>query len=273
MLRHTKEDTVSDLYRLDGRVAIVTGGSSGLGKGIAHALGERGAKVVLCDLFEEPLEAAKQELEAEGIAVIACICNVTKDETFAEVLDMADSCFGGADILINNAGVTRMQNFFEVGKNDFNFIYEVNVMGLFRCTQQFAERIKGSGKEAHVVNIASNGAKVIYEDQVHYCSSKAAVVNMTQCMAACLAPFGINVNAVCPGAVDTAMLRSCMVATEQQTNGKVTVADCESTWGPAQLGRLIQPVEVGRIIAFLCSEAARMIRGQSINVDAGNTKF
>lgn len=139
---------------------------------------------------------------------------------------------------------------------------------------RFGEALREKKRGGHVVNIASNGAKKTYADQVHYCSSKAAVVNMTQCMAECLAPYDINVNSVCPGAVDTAMLRACMVATEEQTNGAVTVADCEKTWGPAQLGfRLIEPEEVGRIVAFLCSPAGAMIRGQALNVDAGTTRY
>ncbi|MDD3400235.1 MAG: SDR family NAD(P)-dependent oxidoreductase [Eubacteriales bacterium] len=264
---------MSDLFRLDGRVAIVTGGGSGLGTGIANALGERGASIVLCDINETLLEKSKAELSQKGIAVETCICDVTDENTFQKVLELSETAFGGADILVNNAGVTRMQDFFEVEKKDFNFIYNINVMGLFRCTQQFADNLRKKNKHGNVVNLASNGAKVTYQDQVHYCSSKAAVVNMTQCMAANLAPYDINVNAVCPGAVDTSMLRACMAATEKQTDGKVTIADCERTWGPPQLGRLIQPVEVGRIIAFLCSDAGAMIRGQSINVDAGNTKF
>ena len=264
---------MSDLYRLDGRTAIVTGGGSGLGRGIASALGERGASILLCDISAELLEKAKTELTGKGIPTESCLCDVTKEESFAAVLDKAEAAFGGADILINNAGVTKMQDFFDVEKKDFSFIYSINVMGLFRCTQQFAESLRKKERTGNVVNLASNGAKVTYQDQIHYCTSKAAVVNMTQCMAACLAPYGINVNAVCPGAVDTAMLRSCMAATEKASEGKISIADCERTWGPAQLGRLIQPVEVGRIIAFLCSEAGAMIRGQSINVDAGNTKF
>ena len=177
------------------------------------------------------------------------------------------------DILVNNAGVTLMQDIFEIGDKDWDFILGVNVKGLFRMTQLFADGLRKAGKGGNVVNLSSNGAKVTYDDQVHYCASKAAVSNMTQCMASNFAPLGINVNAVCPGAVDTAMLRACMAATEQQTGGRVTVADCERTWGPPQLGRLIQPVEVGRVVAFLCTPAAAMIRGQSINVDAGNTKF
>lgn len=263
-----------DLYRLDGRTAIVTGAAGGLGRGIALALGERGAKVTVCDLKKEALAETVAALEAQGIPCLACACNVTAPDAFGEVLRQTEEVLGFADILVNNAGITRMQDFFAVGVSDFQSIYEINVFGLFRCTQMFAEALREKKVGGHIVNIASNGAKKTYADQVHYCSSKAAVVNMTQCMAECLAPYDINVNSVCPGAVDTAMLRACMAATEKETNGAVTVADCEKTWGPAQLGfRLIEPQEVGRIVAFLCSPAGAMIRGQALNVDAGTTRY
>ncbi len=263
-----------DLFRLDGRTAIVTGAAGGLGRGIALALGERGAKIAVCDLKEEALSETMAALKERGIPAMALACDVSDPCSFGEVMRRTEETLGFADILVNNAGITRMQDFFAVNVGDFKSIYEINVFGLFRCTQMFAEALREKKRGGHVVNIASNGAKKTYADQVHYCSSKAAVVNMTQCMAECLAPYDINVNSVCPGAVDTAMLRACMVATEEQTNGAVTVADCEKTWGPAQLGfRLIEPEEVGRIVAFLCSPAGAMIRGQALNVDAGTTRY
>ncbi len=263
-----------DYFRLDGRIAIVTGSAGGIGRGVTLALGERGAKIVVCDLKEEALAETVRQLEERNIPCIACACDVTDEDSFANVLDKTEQTFGCADILVNNAGITRMQNFFEVGKKDFRDIFEINVFGLFKCTQMFAERLKKEGKSGNVVNLSSNGAKVTYADQVHYCASKASVMNMTQCMADCLAPYGVNVNAICPGAVDTPMLRACMVATEKDSGGKITVADCEKTWGPKQLGgRLIQPEEIGRVVAFLCSPAGALIRGQAISVDAGTTRF
>jgi len=264
---------MNDLFRLDGRTAIVTGGASGLGLGIAKALGERGASLVVADINSDNLILAEHELVNLGYKVAPSYCDVTKEETFINTLKLAEERFGGADILVNNAGVTRMQEFFDVQISDFQLIYDVNVISLFNCTKYFAEDLIKRGKGGSIVNISSNGAKVTYKDQIHYCSSKAAVANMTQNMADIFAEYGINANAICPGAVDTSMLRDCMVATEEQTKGAVTVEDCVKTWGPAQIGRLIEPEEVGRIVAFLCSEAGAMIRGQSINVDAGNTRF
>lgn len=263
-----------DNFRLDNRVAIVTGSAGGIGRGVALALGERGASVVVCDLNEESLGETLEELRSRDVPCVGCACDVTNPGSFVNVLSLARETFGCPDILVNNAGITRMQDFFEATKGDFRDIFEVNVYGLFECAQMFAEQLKQENKPGSVVNISSNGAKVTYANQVHYCASKAAVSNMTQCMADCLAPYGINVNAVCPGAVDTPMLRDCMEATERETGGKVTVEDCEKTWGPVQLGgRLIDVEEVGRVVAFLCSSAAAIIRGQAINVDAGTTRF
>lgn len=263
-----------DQFRLDGRVAIVTGSAGGIGQGVALALGERGASVVVCDLREESLATTLDLLKQRNIPCIGVGCDVTKPETFKDVIDKTHAAFGIADILVNNAGITKSQDFFEVEKKDFRDIFEINVIGLFDCTKQFAEQLRGSGKPGSVVNISSNGAKVTYPEQIHYCASKAAVANMTQCMADCLSSYGINANAVCPGAVDTPMLRACMAATERDTNGAITVADCEKTWGPKQLGgRLIAPEEVGRIVAFLCSPAGALIRGQAISVDAGTSRF
>lgn len=264
---------MADLYRLDGRTAIVTGAGGGLGLGIARALGERGAGVLVCDMNERLLDGARRSLSDAGVRAAACLCDVTREQDVACALQTAERDLGLADILVNNAGITRMQDIMEVRESDWDAILAVNVKGLFSFSQQFARRLADAGRAGHIVNIASNGAKTTYDDQVHYCASKAAVVNMTQCMAATLARYRINVNAVCPGAVETEMLKGCMAATEQQTGGRVTVGDCMKTWGPPQLGRLIQPEEVGRIVAFLCTQAGAMIRGQALNVDAGNTKF
>ena len=123
----------------------------------------------------------------------------------------------------------------------------------------------------NIVNVSSNGAKVCFADMADYNASKAAVMNLTQSMALEWAPDGINVNAVCPGAVDTAMLRKCMEESMRLYGG--TIEEMRKTWGPPQLGRLIQPYEVGRVIRFLASEDAAIIRGQSTSVDAGNTRF
>jgi len=257
---------------LTGRTAFITGGSSAMGRGIARALLEKGAKVVLGDLDQNLLSQAKNELDAYG-PVETTLIDLTIQESIENALDTAEKAFGTVDILINNAGVCVGHGIMDIPDQSFQLTFQVNVFGLFQISRAFVARLVVKGQNGNILNIASNAAKVCFEGMADYNASKAAVANLTQSMAKEWAKNGINVNAVCPGAVDTDMLRNCMLDVESSTNGAVTVEDCRKTWGSPQLGRLIQPYEVGRIAAFLVSEAAVIIRGQSISIDGGSTPY
>jgi len=254
------------------RVAFVTGGAGALGRGIARALLEEGAKVVLGDLDEGRLAEAKLELSAYGDVAYAKL-DLTDFSSIERALDTAEQAFGTVDILVNNAGVAFGKPIMDIPERTFDLTFAVNVKGLFLMSRAFAARLMRLCKPGNILNISSNAAKVCFEGMADYNASKAAVSNLTQSMAKEWAKVGINVNAICPGAVDTDMLRNCMLDVENATGGKVTVEDCRRTWGPPQLGRLVQPYEVGRVAAFLVSDAALLIRGQAISVDAGNTPY
>ncbi|QCJ45358.1 SDR family oxidoreductase [Bacillus sp. S3] len=258
---------------LSGRTAIITGGGSGLGTGIAQALGEAGANIVLGDINQEALENATASLKDMGIDVIGVYMDITQDESIESAFQCAIKQFGGIDILVNNAGITKLQNIFDITTKDWDMIFNLNVRAMFSCSQLFASQLFKDHKPGRIVNIASNAGKVSYIGQAHYNASKAAVINLTQSLAKEFAPMNINVNAVCPGAVDTEMLRKLMVQTVQESAEAISVETLRETWGPPQLGRLIQPIEVGRVIAFLASDSAEIIRGQSISVDGGNTPY
>ncbi|MCQ4863080.1 SDR family NAD(P)-dependent oxidoreductase [Pseudoflavonifractor phocaeensis] len=262
-------------FRLQDQVVLITGGGSGLGRGIGQAVAELGAAVVAADVRTDQAEEAAAALRAQGFRAAAVEMDVTRPESIAAGLQAAVKAFGHVDVLVNNAGITRMQDIGDITPRDWEQVFSINVEGMFLCCQQFFSCLRREGRAGRIVNIASNAAKVTFPGQAHYNASKAAVVNMTQSLAKELAPFGINVNAVCPGAVDTEMLRYCMVKTieESPTDARPTLDDLRASWGPPQLGRLIQPVEVGRVVAFLASDAAGIIRGQSISVDAGSTPF
>lgn len=257
------------------QVVLVTGGGSDLGIAIGIACGRLGARVLLGDIRPESLEKGMELLKREGIEAAALEMDVTKPEMVKAAFDKGRETFGEITRLVNSAGITRMQQIECISMEDWDKVFAINVRGMFSCCQEFSNRLKEAGKEGTIVNIASNAAKVTFPGQAHYNASKAAVVNMTQSLAKELAPFGINVNAVCPGAVDTEMLRYCMEETIKGApkEDRPSIEELRKTWGPPQLGRLIQPSEVAEIVVFLMSDAAEVIRGQSINVDAGNTPY
>ena len=262
-------------YSLEGKTALITGGGSGLGRGIGQAMAELGASIVAADVRLEPAEAAAARLREQGYHAIAVAMDVTKPDSISKALDEAQKAMGQLDILVNNAGITKMQNIEDITPADWEQVFSINVEGMFLCCQQFSSYLRQQGRSGRIVNIASNAAKVTFPGQAHYNASKAAVANLTQSLAKELAAYHINVNAVCPGAVDTEMLRFCMQKTIESapSNCEITIEDLRKTWGPPQLGRLIQPIEVGRVVAFLATDAAEIIRGQSISVDAGNTPY
>ena len=259
----------------DGRVVYISGGSCMMARGTATAFLEAGAKVVLGDLRQDLLETAKADLVSKGFAEEAIAIthlDLTDLSTVKATFDDAEAAFGTVDVLVNIAGV--IQGYYKLDDmkdEDWDLTFQVNVKGLMEMCREFVKRLKAKGMPGNIVNISSNAAKVCFADMADYNASKAAVMNLTQSMSLEWAPYNINVNAVCPGAVDTAMLRKCMEESKRMYGGDIE--EMRRTWGPPQLGRLIQPYEVGRVIRFLASEDAVIIRGQAISVDAGNTRF
>lgn len=260
---------------LENKIAVITGGTSAMGIGIAKVFLEKGAKIIIGDLDSEKLNKISSELSENGTAdhIKALKLDLTSTDSIKDFLDKAEAAYGSLDILVNNAGVCIGSSIFDITESRFDLTFGVNVKGLFEISRQFAQKLISADRPGNIVNIASNAAKVCFEGMADYNASKAAVVNLTQSMAKELAKYHINVNAVCPGAVDTDMLKQCMLDTVNASDGAVTLEDCRKTWGPPQLGRLIQPYEVGRVVSFLASDEALIIRGQSISIDGGNTPY
>ena len=260
---------------LENKIAIITGGTSAMGIGIAKVFLEKGAGIIIGDLEHDKLDKISSELKKESSAdkIKAFKLDLTSMDSMKEFLDKAETAFGKLDILVNNAGVCIGSSLFDLTQENYDLTFDVNVKGLFEISRQFAQKLIRADRPGNIVNIASNAAKVCFEGMADYNASKAAVVNLTQSMAKELAKHRINVNAVCPGAVDTDMLKQCMIDAANASDGAVTVEDCRKTWGPPQLGRLIQPYEVGRVVSFLASDEAAIIRGQSISIDGGNSPY
>lgn len=256
---------------LAGRVVVVTGAARGIGRGTALALAEAGAAVVALDRdgagCEETAEAAREA----GASAIAVAADVTEEGSVADALGKAEAGVGPVDGLVNNAGVLAMDPALDATTAAWEVQMAVNVTAAFGCARLAARRMVARGTGGSIVNVASNAGKVGYPNMAAYNASKAAVISLTRSLAEEWAEHGINVNAVCPGGVDTALLAD--VADWVGGRSGEDPAALLEAMVPRQLGRLIRPREVGRVIAFLLSDAAVVIRGQAINVDGGDTPY
>jgi NAD(P)-dependent dehydrogenase (short-subunit alcohol dehydrogenase family) len=252
---------------LNGRVIAVTGGAGGIARGIAEAILEAGGRVGLMDLDAQKSQAAAEALNASD-RVIAVAGDVTDLASLEAAFGKIAEKFGSLDGLVNNAGIVRLGPADETTAAGLDLELAVNVKGVLLASQAAAKLFPGKGA---IVNIASNAGKVGYRNMAGYNASKAAVINLTRSLALEWAEKNINVNAVCPGGVATDMLKSVADFLSPRL-GQESDALLK-TMVPQQLGRHIQPVEVGRVVAFLLSDAAEIIRGQSINVDGGDTPY
>lgn len=256
---------------LKDRVAVVTGGAQGLGRGIAVALAEEGAQVAVTDIQRDGGAETAAMAARLGVRASAFTMDVTSETSVAQTLEAIVEEFGHVHVLVNNAGVIKMNPFVDISAADYASTFDVNVKGVFLCSQLAAKQMIRQNDGGAIVNIASNAGKVGYPNMADYNASKAAVINLTRSMAAELSPHGINVNAVCPGGVRTDMLRG--VADWLAEKSGEDAERLLETFPPEKLGRLIDPIEVGRVVAFLASERALIIRVQAINVDGGETPY
>jgi len=265
---------------LEGQVIFVTGAAGGIGLGITRAILEAGGCVAMGDLNQQVVNKAREDLVSNASAadkkLIAVTVDVSNQQSVKDGLNATIDFFGQLHGLVNNAGVIRLGENISATIEDWRKQFEINVFAVHLCCIEFAELLAergraGEERPASIVNIASNAGKVGYPNMAGYNASKAAVINLTRTLSAEWAQRNINVNAVCPGGVLTPMLHE--VARSIGDRIGEDAEELVKTMVPAQLGRHIDPVEVGRIVAFLLSDAATIIRGQSINVDGGDTPY
>ena len=260
---------------LKGKVVFITGGARGIGYGIAHAVLEAGAQVAIGDLHEQAVFAARESLLAElpisDNAVLTTALDVANELSVEEAFNAASSHFGCLNGLVNNAGTIRLGADLEASVDDWQAQLAVNVIGTHLCSQTFTKLLIGRKQPGAIVNIASNCGKVGYPNMAGYNASKAAVINLTRSLSNELSAHNINVNAICPGGVYTPMLMEVAEVVGQRIGENP--AELIKTMAPAQLGRHIEPLEIGRVAAFLLSDHANIIRGQAINTDGGETPY
>ncbi|HXN63481.1 MAG TPA: SDR family NAD(P)-dependent oxidoreductase [Acidimicrobiales bacterium] len=251
----------------DGRVTLVTGAGSGIGRAVAREFARSGARVIATDVSLEAAQETAGEIERLGAEAVVRQMDVTSEADVTATVDDVEAAVGPIAFLINCAGVSTMAPFLELTEQDWDLNMNVNAKGVFLVTRQVL-RSMVARREGGVVSIASAAAKEGTPFLAHYSASKWAVLGLTQSVAREVARFGIRVNAVCPGTVRTPM-QDREVVWEGELRGMEPEEVRRSYIAHTPLGRLCEPEDVADVIQFLCSDKARFMTGQAVNVTGG----
>ena len=242
---------------LQGKTAVVTGGSRGIGRAICEELAKQGANIVLNYAGNEAAaNEAAEACRALGAQVLAVRGDVSREADCAALVTVAVEAFGTVDILVNNAGITRDGLLMRMGEEDFDRVVDVNLKGAFLCMKQVC-RIMSRQRSGRIINMSSVVGLHGNAGQVNYAASKAGIIGMTKSLAKEVAARGVTVNAIAPGFIDTHMTAVLPEKVREELLRSIP------------LGRLGAPEDIARTVAFLCSDAASYITGQVISVDGG----
>ncbi len=248
----------ADRPRLRGKVAIVTGAGRGMGRATALALAREGAKVAVNDVSAASAAATARAIRRAGGTAVAVAGDVSVPATVRDLVKDVLARFGTVDILVSNAGVLRGSRVADITEAEWDLVLDVNLKGAFLCAQAVLPTMKRkrAGKIVHVASLAGKATSTL--GGAHYTAAKAGVLGLSRHLAREFAPFGINVNAVCPGIIDTPMVR-----------GNVTAARLAAVERSIPFGRLGRPEEVAELIVFLASDAAAYITGAAVDIHGG----
>ncbi|MBB6452444.1 3-oxoacyl-[acyl-carrier protein] reductase [Salirhabdus euzebyi] len=248
--------------RFDGRVAFVTGGSRGIGKGIAHKFVEEGAKVAIVDINEEALAETAQEFKEKGYDVLTKTANVVNREEIEEAMEEVFKVFGSVDIVVNNAGIIRDNLLFKMSDSDWDQVMDVHLKGSFN-TARAAQKYMVDQKYGRIINISSTSA-LGNRGQANYATAKAGLQGFTKTLAIELGKFGITANAVAPGFIETEMTK--------ETARRVGVPFDDFVKYNVQtipVARSGKPADIANAVAFFADEASSFVSGQVIYVAGG----
>jgi 3-oxoacyl-[acyl-carrier protein] reductase len=246
--------------KLIGKTAIVTGARRGMGRAIALALAGEGANVVVSDISQEDCQKVVDKIERLGRKGLAVKCDVSSSSEVEAMVRETVAEFGGVDILVNNAGIISYKPFLELTDEDWDKTLSVNLKGQFLCARAAArEMVKNKrGRIINIASISSGGCGIAFPLIAHYTASKGGVVALTEALALELTSQGINVNAICPGAIDTDMAK-----------GAKESGQLEQLLARVPKGRLGRPEEIANLVVFLASEESEYISGDAIVIDGG----
>jgi len=245
--------------RLSGKRALITGAARGIGLGIALRFLEEGAQVVLLDRSEEELLTALETLKDYGEKVALEVCDLRDLAQLEQSVAQAFERFGGIEIVVNNAGIAFREHFLDISAEHWNAVFDINVRAVYLIGQLAARQMISQGGGGVILNMSSKNGLTASSELAHYNASKAAVILLTESMAVELAAYGIRVNAVAPGFVDTPLDRKLREASKLPAYSEHT---------PMKRAATIR--EAANVFLFLASDEASYVTGETIRVDGGH---
>ncbi len=254
--------------RLKDRVAIVTGGGSGIGRSVCINMAKEGAKVIVGDINLETARETEDMIKKEGGDAMAFKMDVTQKAEVQTVAADVLKSYGRIDILVNNAGTDKKGAITELEESTWDMLMDLNLKGVFLCTQAVMPSMI-ENRYGRIVNISSMAGKTGEPLTSPYCATKFGVIGFTQAVALEVGQYNVTVNAVCPGPVDTELIRKSVAQSAALKGMKPEDFLQEFFINPTPLGRIAKPEDVARAVIFLASDEAEFITGSSLNVSGG----
>ncbi|MCY4086308.1 MAG: glucose 1-dehydrogenase [Actinomycetia bacterium] len=259
--------------KLDGKVAIVTGGGRGLGRAIALRLAGDGADVAVVDIDGAAAETVAAEIGALGRTGLAVTADVTNEDDTLRYVATAVEALGRLDIQVSNAGIIRVGSVLDTSSEDWEQTFAVNARGVFFGCREAARAMVDQGQGGRIINCSSGAGRIGQASFGAYCASKFAVIGLTQSLAVELAPHSITVNAYCPGHVTTTEMWEAIARTRASRESRTAEEVKAAAVAEVPMGRSASPEEIAAAVSFLASDDAGYITGESLLIDGGLVRF